>query len=106
PLGAATGNAIVTVWPGESDCRSAATDEALSRSTRRPQRRQNRCAVRAYSARSSSARSVIEPTVERDERIPPPCRLASAGGRGSTRSTSGRAIRDKNWRAYGEKVST
>jgi hypothetical protein len=46
------------------------------------------------------------PTVERAERAGARCSIAIAGRMWSMRSTSGRCIRSRNWRAYVDIDST
>jgi hypothetical protein len=46
------------------------------------------------------------PTVERDVRTGLVWSMAIAGGIPEMESTCGLSIRSRNWRAYGEKVST
>jgi hypothetical protein len=50
--------------------------------------------------------SVIVPTVERELRTGFVWSIAMAGGMPAIESTCGRSMRSRNWRAYGENVST
>ena len=71
----------------------------VSRRTGSAQRSQYSVAARANSSFRWSFSSVIVPTVLRLVRTGLVWSMAMAGGTPSTRSTAGRSMRSRNWRA-------
>jgi len=100
--GTRTGKVSTSRAPSSSAARrrsSCTTEAGVSRRTGRAQLRQYRRLARANSSLRWSLISVIVPTVLREVRTGLVWSMAMAGGTPSIRSTAGRSMRSRNWRA-------